>query len=183
MPSSAGALRRRLILEPDDQLRIEDDLFRVLFIKPYKVVNSFSVVPPLGILYLASGLFILYLGYSAYLAWHRFDGNTLLATQPSRCNLLKAATINAISPGPYLFWGLVTGPILLSGWHKAPAIGLGFLFGFYATMITCIAVIILIFGKARQLGPKVTRVMLGVSAFTLLGFGLYQLWLGLSGAS
>jgi hypothetical protein len=50
-------------------------------------------------------------------------------------------------------------------------------------MIASIAAIILIFGKARQLGPRVTRTMLGISAFALLGFGLYQLWLGLSGAS
>lgn len=133
-------------------------------------------------LYIASGLFILYLAYSAYISWRRFDGNSLLAAPPSRYSLLKAATMNAISPGPYLYWGLVTGPILISGWRQAPAMGIGFLFSFYATMIASIAAIILIFGKARQLGPKITRTMLGVSALALLGFGLYQLWLGLAGA-
>lgn len=134
------------------------------------------------VLYLGSGLFILYLAYSAYISWRRFDGNALLTAQPSRYSLLKAATMNAISPGPYLFWGLVTGPILLSGWRQAPTVGLGFLFGFYATMVTSIAAIILLFGKARQLGPKVTRIMLAVSALALLCFALYQLWLGLAAA-
>jgi threonine/homoserine/homoserine lactone efflux protein len=133
-------------------------------------------------LYVASGLFILYLAYSAYLVWRRFDRDALLAAQPSRYSLLKAATMNAISPGPYLYWGLVTGPILLSGWRQAPVVGLGFLLGFYATMVACIAAIILVFGKARQLGPEIARTMLGMSAVALLAFGFYQLWLGLSGA-
>jgi threonine/homoserine/homoserine lactone efflux protein len=131
------------------------------------------------VLYVASGLFILYLAYNAFVAWRRFDSTALTTAQPSRYSLLQAATMNAVSPGPYLFWGLVTGPILLAGWRQAPAVGISFLFGFYATMVTTIAAIILVFGTARQLGPKITRIMLGVSALALLGFGVYQLWQGL----
>jgi threonine/homoserine/homoserine lactone efflux protein len=132
-------------------------------------------------LYVVSGLFILYLAYSAFLSWRRYDPTALTAAQPSRYNLLKAATVNAVSPGPYLYWGLVTGPILVAGWRQAPAVGLIFLIGFYAAMIASIAAIILLFGTARHLGPKVTRTMLGVSALALLGFGLYQLWQGIYG--
>jgi len=36
-----------------------------------------------------------------------------------------------------------------------------------------------VFGTARQFGPKVNRVLLGVSAIALAGFGIYELWLGL----
>lgn len=132
-------------------------------------------------LYVVSGLFILYLAYSAFAAWHRFDSAAPATTQPGSHSLLKAATMNAVSPGPYLFWGLVTGPILVSGWRQAPAAGIGFLAGFYATMIAGIAAIIVLFGTARQLGPKLTRIMLGISALALLGFALYQLWMGLWG--
>ena len=46
-------------------------------------------------------------------------------------------------------------------------------------MIAGIAAIILIFGASRQLGPKLTRTMLGLSALALLGFAFYQLWMGL----
>jgi threonine/homoserine/homoserine lactone efflux protein len=132
-------------------------------------------------LHILSGLFILYLAYGAWIAWRRFDGAALLTAQPSRYNLIKAATVNAISPGPYLYWGLVTGPILVSGWDQAPVIGIGFLVGFYGAMLSSIAAIILIFDKARQLGPSITRTMLGISAVLLFGFGLYQLAKGVLG--
>ncbi len=39
----------------------------------------------------------------------------------------------------------------------------------------------LVFHSARQLGPKVKRLLLGVSAFALFCFGLYQLWKGAIG--
>ncbi|MBK9210592.1 MAG: hypothetical protein IPL71_20860 [Anaerolineales bacterium] len=70
-------------------------------------------------------------------------------------------------------------PILLQGWRESPLNGIGFLAGFYLTMVACLAAIILIFGTAQKLGPKVNRMMLGVSAIALFCFGLYQLWLGL----
>jgi threonine/homoserine/homoserine lactone efflux protein len=36
-----------------------------------------------------------------------------------------------------------------------------------------------VFGAARQFGAKVNRVMIGVSALALAGFGIYQLWQGI----
>ena len=88
--------------------------------------------------------------------------------------------MNALSPGPYIFWGLVTGPVLLAGWREGPGNAVGFLVAFYAALVLTLAGLILLFGTARQLGPKVNRALLGISALALLGFGLYQLWLGVS---
>jgi threonine/homoserine/homoserine lactone efflux protein len=130
------------------------------------------------LLHIASGLFLLYLAYSAYLSWRRFDDTRLTSVQPASHGVLTASMMNALSPGPYLFWSLVTGPILLAGWRQSPALGIGFLIAFYATMVTGLVAIILVFGMARKLGPRLTRVLLGVSAIALLGFGLYQLALG-----
>jgi threonine/homoserine/homoserine lactone efflux protein len=87
--------------------------------------------------------------------------------------------MNALNPNPYIFWTLVTGPILLSGWRQSPIIGIGFLGAFYLTLIAGLAAIILIFGFTQKLGPKFSRAMLGVSAIALFCFGVYQLWLGL----
>jgi hypothetical protein len=47
-------------------------------------------------------------------------------------------------------------------------------------MIATLAAIIFLFGTARRVGPRVTRAMLGVSALVLAGFGVNQLWLGVS---
>jgi len=132
-------------------------------------------------LYIASGLFILYLAWGAFKAWREFDADAILEANPSQQGLLKATLMNMLSPGPYIFWSLVTGPILLEGWRKAPSLGIGFLGGFYTAMVASLAVLILLFGLARHLGPKINRILLGISAIALAGFGLYQLWRGILG--
>ena len=130
-------------------------------------------------LYIAGGLFILYLAYSAFVAWRNFDEAGVVTHSASRQSAIRAAMMNALSPGPYLYWSLVTGPILLAGWRKAPVNGIGFLVSFYATIILSLIAIIVVFGTARRFGPKVNRVFVGVSAIALASFGLYQLSLGL----
>jgi threonine/homoserine/homoserine lactone efflux protein len=132
-------------------------------------------------LYVASGLFVLYLAVNTFIGWRNF-GATIVATSPSRQrSLFRAAIMNVLSPGPYIYWSLVTGPVLLTGWRQAPANGIGFLAGFYAAMILTLAGIMVLFGTAKHLGPKVNRAMLGMSVVALACFGLYQLWLGVSG--
>ncbi|MBN2115269.1 MAG: LysE family transporter [Anaerolineales bacterium] len=132
-------------------------------------------------LYIGGGLFILYLAYSACKTWKNWDPNLPSAETGTQQSVFKAALINMLNPSPYIFWSLVTGPILLAGWRETPTHGLGFLAGFYATMILCLGVTILVFGSARQLGPKINRILLGVSAIALFGFGLFQLWKGMLG--
>ncbi len=92
--------------------------------------------------------------------------------------MLRAALVNALSPGPYIYWSLVLGPIMLAGWREAPPYGIGFLVSFYATIVLTLGVIVMVFGTARRLGPTVNRALLGVSGIALVCFGLYQLWLG-----
>jgi threonine/homoserine/homoserine lactone efflux protein len=130
-------------------------------------------------LHIAGGAFILYLAHSAFAAWRRFNPREPTPSDLPRFNLLRAAAMNALSPGPYIYWSLVTGPILLAGWRETPSNGLGFLAGFYLAMIAALGSIVLTFGLARRLGPRVNRLLLGVSAVALAGFGLHQLWLGL----
>jgi len=132
------------------------------------------------ILFIAGGLFVLYLAYGAYQTWKNFDPNLPSPQSGTQQSILKAALVNTLNPNPYIFWTLVTGPILLAGWRNTPLYGLGFLMGFYATFIFSLAAMILIFGTMRQLGPKINRILLGFSAVALFFFGLYQLWLGIT---
>jgi len=131
-------------------------------------------------LYIAGGSFVLYLAYGAYRSWRNFESNVPAIETGAQQSLLKAALMNVLSPGPYIFWSLVTGPILLRGWRETPIHGVGFLSGFYITIVSGIAAIILIFGMAREFGPKVNRVLIGISAIALFCFGMYQLWLGVN---
>ena len=133
-------------------------------------------------LYIVGGLFLLYLAYGAYRSWKHFDLTLPDLEVKTRPSILKAALINTLNPNPYIFWSLVTGPILLSGWREAPFYGLGFMAGFYGTMILGFATLIIVFASARQLGPRVNRTLLGVTAIALFCFGLLQLWLGIANA-
>jgi len=129
-------------------------------------------------LHVAGGLFILYLAYAAFRSWQNSDLRLRRVQSNVQQSVLKAALMNMLNPNPYIFWTLVTGPILLAGWRQTPVNGLSFLAGFYATMILCLVTIILVFGMAARFGPKVNRILLIASAIALGLFGIYQLWLG-----
>ena len=131
------------------------------------------------ILYVVGGLFILYLSYGTYKTWKDFNPSIPTIESGMQQSILKATLMNIFNPNPYIFWTLVTGPILLKGWRETPVNGIGFLAGFYITLISSLAAIILIFGTIARVGPKINRILLGISAIVLFCFGLYQLWLGI----
>jgi len=130
-------------------------------------------------LYIAGGCFIFYLAWGGFRAWRSFNTTSPVAAESSQQSVFKAAVMNMLNPNPYIYWSLVTGPILLAGWRETPANGIGFLVGFYVTIVSTIGGIILLFGTTRQFGPRMNRALLGISALALAGFGLYQLWRGL----
>jgi threonine/homoserine/homoserine lactone efflux protein len=130
-------------------------------------------------LYIAGGCFIFYLAWGGFRAWCSFNTTSPVAAESSQQSVFKAAVMNMLNPNPYIYWSLVTGPILLAGWRETPANGIGFLVGFYVTIVSTIGGIILLFGTTRQFGPRMNRALLGISALALAGFGLYQLWRGL----
>jgi len=132
------------------------------------------------VLYLAGGAFVLILAWGAFRSWRDFDlADPVAGGGVVNQGILKAALMNVLSPGPYLFWGLVTGPLLLSAWRESCLRAAGFLVGFYGTMVISLAALIVLFSAARRLGPRITRAMVGISAVMLTGFGAYQIWQGL----
>ena len=77
-------------------------------------------------LYIAGGVFVLYLAYGNYKSWKDFDPDLPSLETETQQSVLKAALINALNPNPYIFWSLVTGPILMKGWREVPVYGVGF---------------------------------------------------------
>lgn len=95
----------------------------------------------------------------------------------------RAALMNLLSPGPYLFWSLVLGPLLLTAWQRSPASGLAFLAGFYGAFIGGMLVLAALFAQAQRLGPRLVDLLSRLSLIILVAFGLYLIWqaLGVSG--
>ncbi|MGA2266957.1 MAG: LysE family transporter [Bryobacteraceae bacterium] len=130
---------------------------------------------------LAGGVFVLYLAWGAVKAWRRYDAKDVARAPSKRQSVLRAAVVNLLNPNPYISWSLVLGPLLLKGWREAPAHGVALLAGFYGVMVLSLAGTIALFAAARNLGPRVNRVLIGVSSMALAGFGSYLLWAGVGG--
>jgi len=129
-------------------------------------------------LYIAGGLFILYLAWQSFRAWRSFDESAASLPQ-SGDGLWKAALMNLVSPGPYIFWSLVSGPVFLRGLARSTATGISFLAAFYGAMILVNFAVILLFGLASQIGARFRRGMLFLATAALFLFGIYQLWQGI----
>ena len=133
-------------------------------------------------MYILGGLFVLYLAYGAFKSWRNFDETVVHPELSGQQTIFTAALTNLLSPGAYLFWMFITGPILVRGWQETPINGMGLLLGFYITFILSLIVMIVVFGTASKFGPKLNRALLGISCVFLFGFGVYQLVLGAVGA-
>ena len=139
------------------------------------------VAPPVMLhsLQIAGGLFLIYLAYGAF---QSFQNATTLEPEtgnPASQNVIKAALINFLSPNPYIFWATIAGPILISGWREAPRYGIGFLLGFYVTLIGGFMAFVALFAFTGSLDERLNRVLSGLSAVALLIFGVFHLARGI----
>jgi threonine/homoserine/homoserine lactone efflux protein len=132
-------------------------------------------------LQIGGGLFILYLARGAVLSLKKEEVTPEFSGETARRSLWKGVLMNALSPGPYLFWTVLAGPIVLQGWRQSPGLGFSFVLGFYGTLIGGFAAFVILFATAGHLGPRVSKGLTGLSAVALLIFGLYQLGTGIAG--
>ena len=135
----------------------------------------------LRIIRIGGGIFLLYLAASYLISFRRGSQDESIPEQPLRTSVFKAALTNLLNPNPYIFWGIVAGPILLSALRQSTSLGLSFILGFYGTLIGGFVFFITIFATGRRYAPRL------ISSFTLLAivalalFGLFQLISGIMG--
>ena len=127
----------------------------------------------------SGGIFILYLAFIAWKTWQTYNPKLAFENKSGQNNLFKAALVNLLNPGPYLGWSLVLGPLFLKGWNEQPLNGLILLISFYGTMILTFIGTILLFSAARNIGSKITRMLILISAIALAFFGCYQIYAGI----
>ena len=133
-------------------------------------------LPPVAIrvLGLGGGLFVLYLAWGLWKQWRSGAGQTFKMDEQRVsvwATLRRGALTNLINPNPYLFWGLVGGPILISAFDRAAVYGLAFLIGMYSIFIGSLLGLAALFHLARRLGPRIVRGLLLVSIIILIAFG------------
>jgi threonine/homoserine/homoserine lactone efflux protein len=132
----------------------------------------------LDVLRVGGGLFLLYLAARAFAAFRDYPRTRAATSGNATRTLVEAVTVNLLNPNPYISWSLVLGPLAVRAWREAPALGVALVAAFYLTMVAATALLLLLFGGARSLGPRVGRVFVALSALALACFGGGQVWAG-----
>lgn len=131
----------------------------------------------LALIGVAGGLFVVWTGVqtlrearTSTLAASR-AGPPLVATQALR----RGATVNLLSPHPWITWASALGPLTLSTWRQSSASGVALVAGFYLFLVGTKVAIAIAVGRSRhRLGDRGYRVALGLAGALLLlaGSGL-----------
>lgn len=124
----------------------------------------------LNVISLAGGVFALYLAWRLWGNWRKGGELEDAGSEISSGSLRRGVIANFLTPGPYLFWALVSGPILLTALRQSITFGAAFILGFYGVFILSLLGIALIFSQARRLGPRVVHILLLVSIIILVIF-------------
>ena len=135
----------------------------------------------LDIISIIGGIFVLYLALSAWRDWRAGPVDLNISDSETRFSkgLLKGMFMNFLSPGPYIFWMLVNGPILLSALRLSPLHAAAFLSGFYGVFIGSLVILVMIFDQTRRFGARVVHTLLLLSIVILGVFGFILLKQGL----
>jgi len=130
---------------------------------------------------IAGGLFLLWLAYGALKQYraglHIGAPASSASTQGA---LLRGMAMNFLSPGPYLFWSTVTGPLLLEGLRQSLWHGVAFLLAFYGTFLGLLALTVFLFDRLRQLDERVTRGLVLLTILILVVFSAQLMLQGLN---
>ncbi len=131
---------------------------------------------------IVGGLFVLWLARGAWLNFRAgvmigAGGETLALSV--RQLLARGLMTNLLSPGPYLFWGTVNGPLLVDGLRQSVLHGAAFLIAFYGSFLGVLAAFVAVFNRVRTLDARLTRALLLIITILLLGFGLSLVGQGL----
>lgn len=131
---------------------------------------------------LCGGLLAFYLAWGLWREWQRRAERSktrpdLVANDKQTSRIfLKGILMNLLSPGPYIFWTLVCGPILVNALHQSAFSGAAFLVGFYSLFIGGMLGIVALFAQAVRLGPRLVQALTLVSIIVLAGFGVLLIW-------
>lgn len=106
-------------------------------------------------------------GLLIYLAWGLWQElkarpknkteQKVVAPQSALRGLLQGVLMIFLSPGPYVFWASVLGPLVVEGLKISLAHGVAFLLGFYIFSIALLQVMALVLGRVGELSPQVRR--------------------------
>jgi len=144
------------------------------------VVNAMNIIGGIFVFYIAWGSWRQLQSGEAFVVKNEDVevGETVFSWR----TLSKAAMMNLISPGPYLYWGTVNGPLLRDGLDQSVWHGIAFLIAFYGTFLGIMALLVLLFDRLRTVDERVTNgiMLIGIVVMMVLGVSLIGNGLGIN---
>jgi threonine/homoserine/homoserine lactone efflux protein len=145
------------------------------------VLSQIQAVLPtaLRVIQFAGGLLLWWIAWGAWRQL-RQGGNLTVNDAPAAATtdeytprrvVQTGVMMNFISPGPYLFWSTVNGPLLLEALSLSVLHGVAFLVGFYGVLLSGIAGWGILFDRLGSVNPRFTRGLLFVIIGLLVLFG------------
>lgn len=142
-------------------------------------LNTMEAVMPniADIMQVVGGVFVLYLAWGALQDYRNnvslTDPEAPATQQTARGTFTRALILNAVSPGPYLFWTTVNGPLLQQALERSAGHGVVFLLAFYVTFLSGFMVMAALVSALRTLNDRLTRGLILAAAVLLAGIGLW----------
>ncbi|MCE2473125.1 MAG: LysE family transporter [Anaerolineae bacterium] len=132
----------------------------------------------LNLIQLAGGCLLLFIARGALRQYQAgralsqvYDGGAAVAISWRRV-LLTGIGMNFLSPGPWLFWGTVNGPLLLKAMDASAGHALAFLLAFYGSFLGGLCFWVLLIHQARRLPEDVLKYIILAMVLLLLWFGV-----------
>lgn len=127
------------------------------------------------IIRLAGGILLLWIAWGAWNDWKRGvgigGGASTASDGRARAILGTAILMNLLSPGPYLFWTTVNGPLLREALAISPLHGAAFVLSFYGVFLGGWLLLSILLDRLGQLNARLTRLF-------LLGMIILLVWFG-----
>lgn len=136
-------------------------LFFVLKELPGQVLGGLGIV---------GALYALYLAYETA----RSPSVEAVAVETAPASLRRGALVNFLNPHPYLFWGTLGVPFVLSTMERSAAAPWLFVVGFYLLLVGAKVAVAMMVGRYRDLlsGRAYTLVMRGLAVALVVFAGL-----------
>jgi threonine/homoserine/homoserine lactone efflux protein len=132
--------------------------------------------PVLTLIQIIGGVYVVWLAWDTWQKQADQANQALTAqsehphqTISKQQTLIQALGINMLSPGPYIFWGIITGPILRVALNQSLFLGVMFLIAFYGAFLSLLLIWVIVFDRLREINPTISAYILKFSVI-LLGF-------------
>ncbi len=138
----------------------------------------------LNLLQIVGGIFLLYLSWST---WNQLRDGFKLQVDGSQVTkesslqiFIKTMIVTWLSPGPYIFWATVNGPILIEALRTSPVDALAFMVGFYGIFVLVLLGIVFGAHNLRRLPEHVVTWILRGAVIIMVLFAISLLFNGIS---